>query len=110
MCIFLVPSPPTGFRISQGVHINDSVVSTFEWNVPLGSSVVDYYKISITPQPLSHPKSNVVFSSPWNVTLHANTMYTASITAGNCVGESNESSTTIGKLCSSVNLCVGCDA
>ena len=50
---------------------------------------MDYYKIVITPRPLSHPVSNVVYSTPWNVTLDYNIEHTAIITAVNCAGESS---------------------
>ena len=49
---------------------------------------MDYYQITVTPRPLSHPVSNIVHSTPWNVTLDYNIKYTAVITAVNCAGES----------------------
>ncbi len=64
----------------------------FEWDLPPGSgpeAIVDNYTITITPAPVSHPISNVVLASPWNVTLNFNVMYTATITAVNCAGESD---------------------
>ena len=65
---------------------------TLEWDPPEGSGpevVVDYYRISITPRPLSHSISTVLdYSLNWNVTLRYNTRYTANITAINCAGES----------------------
>ena len=63
----------------------------FEWDVPPGSgpeAIVDNYTITITPAPVSHPISNVVLASPWNVTLNYNVIYTATITAVNCAGDS----------------------
>ncbi len=64
----------------------------FEWDVPPGSgpeAIVDNYTITITPAPVSHPISNVVLASPWNVTLDYNVIYTATITAVNCAGKSD---------------------
>ena len=49
--------------------------------------VVDNYRITISPAPLSHAIINLIESSPWNVTLDYNVIYTANITAINCVGE-----------------------
>ena len=67
---------------------------TFEFDLLQGSGperVVDYYIISISPEPLSHPVINSVYSSPWNVTVSYNTEYTATIKAVNCVGVSSVS-------------------
>ena len=50
---------------------------------------MDYYPITVTPKPLSHPVSNIVYSTPWNVTLDYNIDHTATITAVNCAGESS---------------------
>ncbi len=78
---------------------NRTVISTFEWTLPTESgyeTIVDYYRISFSPRPLSHPGTNLVFSSPWTVTLHANIEYTVGIIAGNCVGETDKSTTRIG--------------
>ena len=64
----------------------------FEWNSPGGSgpeAIVDNYTITVNPKPITHPNSNIVLSSPWNVTLSYNVIYTATITAVNCAGESN---------------------
>ncbi len=64
----------------------------FEWDPPPGSgpeAIVDHHTITITPAPVSHPISNVVLASPWNVTLSYNIIYTATITAVNCAGESD---------------------
>ncbi len=63
----------------------------FEWNPPAGNgpeAVVDNYTITILPNPISHPISNVVYSTSWNVTLDYNVIYDATITAQNCAGES----------------------
>ncbi len=63
----------------------------FEWDPPDGSGPetdIDNYIITVNPTPVSHPISNVVLSSPWNVTLSYNVIYTATIIAVNCAGES----------------------
>lgn len=68
---------------------------TFEWDSPQGSgpeATVDYYIISISPRPLSHPCTNVVQviqSLLWNVTVAHNTVYTVNISAVNCAGQSD---------------------
>ena len=50
---------------------------------------MDFYLIVVTPRPLSHPVSNIVYSTPWNVTLDYNIEHIATITAVNCAGESS---------------------
>ncbi len=62
----------------------------FVWDGPQGSgaqAIVDNYIITVTPNPVS-PARIVVPSSPLNVTLHYNNIYTATVTAVNCAGES----------------------
>ena len=89
----LVPLTPTGFNItrqSDALHYNTTV--TFEWDPPHGSgpeAIVDSYPILITPRPLSHPSSNVLYSTQLNVTLQYNVEHVAVITAENCAGVSN---------------------
>ena len=88
----LGPLMPTGLRIVQSYFTPENITVTFEWDPPQGSGpevVVDYYRIAISPAPLSHPSINSVNSSAWNVTLDYNTPYTANITAVNCAGESS---------------------
>ncbi len=66
-------------------------VVMLEWNPPKSSGpegVVENYIISILPMPVSHPISNIINSTSWNVTLDYNVMYSATITAQNCAGES----------------------
>ena len=65
---------------------------SLQWDLPEGSGpevIVDRYILSITPKPASHPISNEVYSTILNVTLNYNIVYSATITAVNCVGESN---------------------
>ena len=86
-----MPLTPTGFSILSDHHRANDTIPTFEWDPPGGmgpQTIVDYYIISISPSPLSHPGTNIVHSSPWNVTLAYNTLYNLSITAVNCAGES----------------------
>ena len=66
------------------------VTVTFEWDSPQGGgpeTIVDYYRITITPPQLS-PSSDLTNTTIWNATLNYNQTYTVSITAINCVGES----------------------
>lgn len=100
LMLSLVPPSPNDFRVSQGVEIDDYIISTFEWNPPVSRIIVDFYRISISPQPLSHPTSNLInaSSTSWDVTLDASTIYTVSIIAINCAGESTEATITVGKL------------
>ena len=72
------------------MHYNTTI--TFEWDPPSGSgpeAIVDYYPILLTPKPLSHPSYNVLYTSPWIVTVRYNVEHTAVITAVNCAGESS---------------------
>ncbi len=88
----IVPLTPTGFNITEDYFtVMDNTVM-LEWDSPGGSgpeAIVDNYTITVNPMSVSHPISNVVLSSPWNVTLSYNVIYTATITAVNCAGESN---------------------
>jgi hypothetical protein len=64
---------------------------TFEWNPPLGSGpivIVDKYRITITPKPLSQNISIPVYSTTLEVSIEYNTIYTANIVSINCAGES----------------------
>ncbi len=87
-----VPLTPTGFSITRDYFtVMDNTVM-FGWDSPGGSgpeAIVDNYTITVNPTSVSHPISNVVQSGPWNVTLSYNVIYTATITAVNCAGESN---------------------
>ena len=87
----LGPNMPTGLRITQNFFTPENITVLFEWDPPQGlgpEEVVDYYRITISPAPLSHPSINSVNSSVWNVTLAYNTPYTANTTAVNCAGKS----------------------
>ena len=87
----IVPQIPSGFNITRAnfTPVNNTI--TFEWDPPQGMGpevIVDYYLIFITPAPLSHPILNNVSSSPWDVTVNYNTLYSVNITALNCAGKS----------------------
>lgn len=89
-----MPLTPTGFRIIRKRQDTDLLGNaiTFDWDPPQGSgpeAIVDYYTISISPTPLSHPDISRVYSSPWNVTLGYNINYAVEIVAENCAGASN---------------------
>lgn len=61
---------------------------TFIWDdADLEAIIVENYTISISPDPPYNPSLTGV-SSPWNVTLEHNSLYTVSIKAENCAGES----------------------
>ena len=86
-----MPQIPTGFVVTEQYPTDIAKTVTFEWDEPRGIGpelIVDYYLISITPQPRSHPIINNVSSSPWNVTLDFNVAYITTITAVNCAGQS----------------------
>ena len=86
-----MPLVPTRFYVTGEYPARSNVTVTFVWDPPQGMGpevIVDYYLVSISPRPLSHPIVNRVYSSPWNVTVDYNTVYTANITAVNCVGQS----------------------
>ena len=87
-----VPLTSTGFNIARDSFTTVNYTVTLEWDPPDGlgpEATVDYYWISVTPRPLSHPISNLVLLPPWNVTLDYNVVYTVSITVVNCAGDSN---------------------
>ena len=70
-----------------------NVTITFQWEPPQGGgpqTVVDYYLLSVYPQPLSQPIiANISRTlNSWNVTMQYNTRYSADITAVNCAGSS----------------------
>ncbi len=86
-----VPLTPTGLNILMEYYTVADNTVTFEWDPPPGNgpeTIVDNYTITITPVSVSHPMTNVGLSSPWNVTLNYNVVYTATIVAVNCAGES----------------------
>ena len=90
--VILVPLKPTGLNITREYNTVMDTTVKFEWDPPPGSgpeAIVDNYTITITPAPVSHPISNVVTTSPWNVTLDYNVIYTATIAAVNCAGDSD---------------------
>ena len=73
-----MPQIPTGFVVTEQYPTDIEKTVTFEWDEPRGIGpelIVDYFLISITPQPRSHPILNNVSSSPWNVTLDFNVAY-----------------------------------
>ena len=89
----LVPLTPFGFNISSEFYTVSNLTVTFEWMEPQGSgpeAIVDSYTIVISPTPLYPYAVNMLPNSPreFNVTLSYNTVYTATITAENCAGES----------------------
>ena len=67
---------------------------TLDWDPPQGrgsEAVVDNYAIFISPPPTHYHLGIVVARPQRNVTLQHNRVYSISITAINCVGESNPS-------------------
>lgn len=82
---------PSGFGVTEQYPTAMDKTVTFEWDPPQGTGpdvIVDFYWIFISPRSRSHPLANIAFSSPWNVTLDYNIVYSANITAVNCAGES----------------------
>ena len=72
-------------------HDETTTTLTIHANPLTGSgpeTIIDNYTISFTLTPLSHASSNVVTSFPWNVTLAHNEIYSITIVAVNCAGES----------------------
>ena len=60
------------------------------WDPPTGSGselIIKEYIVTIFPKPISHPITNVAFSSPFYATLNYNITYDVTITAVNCVAE-----------------------
>lgn len=90
-----VPLSPTGFNYTREYHEDTNTTIAFKWDPPHGSgpeAIVDYYTLSITPPPLSHPCMMVfdmIQSRQWNATLAHNTMYSINLTAVNCRGRSD---------------------
>ena len=93
LSIYIVPLMPTGFNTSVKYDNSLDTIVIFLWDPPQGNgpeAVVDSYKISITPRPVSHPVLNVVsYTTSWNVTLYFNVEYSATIIAVNCEGDSS---------------------
>ena len=90
LIITTVPFITTGFNITGEYHQGMTTTIVFEWDLPQGSgpaAIVDYYIISISPKPPSHPSTNAVSQSPWNVSLVHNTEYSVNITSVNCAGQ-----------------------
>ena len=70
-----------------------NVTVTFQWEPPQGGgpqAVVDYYLLSVFPQPLSQPIIGNISGTliSWDVTMQYNTRYSANVTAVNCAGNS----------------------
>ncbi len=83
---------PTGLKITRNYYTVNNNTVTLEWDPPPGygpETIVDNYTISLLSQPISHPNTNVILSSSWNVTLEYNVIYSINIIAVNCAGESS---------------------
>ncbi len=81
--IIVLPSIPTGVQIID----RDDRMVTLAWDTPESN---DYYTITISPAPLSHPMFIRVDSSPWNILLNGSIdTYILNISAVDCNGESN---------------------
>ncbi len=64
---------------------------TLGWDPPQGSgpqTIVDNYTISISPVSPYQLERILISSSPWNITLQHNEVYSINLTAMNCAGES----------------------
>ena len=51
-------------------------------------TVVDFYIVSISPAPLSHPVVNTINTASLAVTVEYNTVYSVNVTSVNCAGMS----------------------
>ncbi len=89
VCICTI-APPTvsRFEVSKQNYAVMNIEVVLDWDPPSGPDVVDNYTIYVLPMPVSHPISNVVNSTSWNVTLDYNVIYNVTITSRNCAGES----------------------
>lgn len=88
---FIVPLTPFRFSIAEVYYTDMNVTITFEWYEPQGrgpEAIVDDYIITVAPNPVSPSSIITIRSSPLNVTLNYNYVYTATIIAVNCAGES----------------------
>ena len=91
---WLVPLIPFGFNITNQVYSTSNVTVDFEWDEPSGSSseaVVDNYYITVSPMPLSPSSNDFVLPNSFRTfetVLNYNTLYTVSIFAENCAGQS----------------------
>lgn len=90
---YLEPKIPAGFNYTRVYYGVNSTTITLERHPPqdIGPEfAVDFYNISVSPQPLSNHTSIILYPRyPWNITLHYNTKYTLYLTAVNCAGESD---------------------
>lgn len=87
----IVPNSPSEFTVSQEAFTPINIFVTLLWDPPQGMGpqfVVDYYRIIVSPPPLSD-RINLVNTSYLIVTLDYNLEYTAILTAINCAGESS---------------------
>lgn len=87
-----VPLSPTNFQTTEEYETRLDITFTFDWNPPSSGGVetiIDYYTITIMPQPLSHPISSDFPEPLVNVTLSYNAHYTVAIVSVNCVGQSS---------------------
>ena len=82
---------PTRLRITDVYHQMINTTITLAWDPPPQGvppvDTVDHYMIYISTMSESSAGISVP-SSPWNVTLERNVVYSVSVTAGNCAGQS----------------------
>ena len=94
LSLFTVPLLTSGLSITNESFTVSNLTILFQWNGPQGSGpqlVVDNYIVSITPMPLFPPINITTLSNSTQnlyVSLLYNRMYTASLTATNCAGDS----------------------
>ena len=89
--ILIVPQAVTGLNIFSEYYSVMNITVSFEWDPPPGSGpevIVDNYTITIIPEPVSHNISNTAYSTELSVILNYNVIYTATVAAQNCAGES----------------------
>ena len=89
--LFLAPLSATNFEVKESYTAASNII-TLGWDPPHGSgpeAIIHYYKIVITPEPLSHPNPIIVYATSWNVTVEFNVQYSVTLITVNCEGESN---------------------
>ena len=92
--LYLAPLVPSGFNISREIPNVMASFFTLIWNPPQGKgpeAVVDHYTISISPTSSFQSTILTVTVLERNLILEHNVMFSITLTATNCAGESDPS-------------------